>query len=168
MAEEGVMNGDESVSLGAQWLNPSKSAVRGDAYPVHSPLSPTKGDLEFKPKEPTSAGAVKPKVFARPPQPTRKSTEELMEVGLTNTDPKLAGADCTETGGEDGFASDPMTATMANVVTPTMPRTLEDQLALFDHEQKKVEDWMPAGEPDTQLGKVNVGVTLPILDATQG
>merc|ERR1711998_30069 len=161
-AEEGIMNFDERYGdLAAQWIDPSLNPTRGDSFPTSSPLVPGKGELEYKPKEPQVQMKPKMKPFARPPQPLRKSTEELMEAGVKNSEGKFGGADCSETGGEDGIASVPMTNTMANIVTPVMPKSLEQQLGLFADEEKKIVDWMPAAEPDTQLGKVTIGVTLP-------
>jgi hypothetical protein len=107
----------------------------------------------FKPKE-----YLKPhhaKAFAPSLQPSlrvvTKSQPDMMNDGL-DTD-GLANPDCTESGGNDGYATPVFNSAMMNSVKSNMPETLESQLNLFKDEEKHVEDNMPAPLKDGQLAQ---------------
>ena len=74
-----------------------------------------------------------------------------MNSGLPTT--VLADPDCTETGGNDGYATPTFSAAMQNSVISKMPETLEAQLNLFKHEDKHVSDnsMFPSPSEEAQL-----------------
>ena len=99
----------------------------------------------FRPKEPEP----QPRPFLKTPLigiDSSLSKEQLMNSGVASG-AGLVGADCTETGGADGSFRPVQGAAMNNAVRVNMPKTLEQQLALFKDEPKRVED--PMYVPDS-------------------